>query len=153
MTPFDKPVYVTAPLLPPLEAVTARLADVWASGWLTNNGRQQELLESALRAYLGVPQLSLFNNGTIALFTALRALDLRGEVIDAVYVPRDAACARLERRDAGLCGHRPREAHASIPPASKRPSRRGPRVSSVRTYGIPCDLDGLQRWPIATGSR
>ena len=146
MTPFDKPVYVTAPLLPPLEAVTARLADVWASGWLTNNGRQQELLEAALRAYLGVPQLSLFNNGTIALFTALRALDLRGEVITTPFTfpatPHALAWSGVTPVFADIDPVRltldPARVEEAITP-------RTTGILGVHVYGIPCDLDGLQQ--------
>ena len=85
MIPFREPIYVTRPLLPPLEAVIARLREVWSSRWITNNGTQHERLEMALSEYLGVPHLSLFNNGTIALLTAVRALDLTGEVITTPF--------------------------------------------------------------------
>ena len=52
--PFDEPVYVTRPLLPPLSSVMARLEEVWATQQLTNIGVQHERLEAALRAHLGV---------------------------------------------------------------------------------------------------
>ena len=145
MTPFDKPVYVTSPLLPPLEAVMARLSDVWASGWITNNGRQQELLEEALRAYLGISYLSLFNNGTIALFTALRALDLRGEVITTPFTfpatPHALAWSGVTPVFADVDPVRltldPARVEEAITP-------RTTGILGVHVYGIPCDLDGLQ---------
>ena len=74
ITPFADPIYVTRPLLPPLEAVTARLAEVWEAQWLTNDGHQHVRLAQAISAYLAVPHVSLFNNGTIALLAAVRAL-------------------------------------------------------------------------------
>src|SRR5207248_2259120 len=83
--PFDVPVYVTRPLLPPLESLMARLEDVWAAQHLTNMGPQHEQLEAALRSYLGVSQLSLFTNGTVALITAIRALGLKGEVLTTPF--------------------------------------------------------------------
>ena len=79
--PFAEPIHVTRPLLPPLSDLQARLAEVWQAQWLTNGGDQHVKLEQALIRLLGVEQLSLFNNGTIALLIALRALELRGEVI------------------------------------------------------------------------
>ncbi len=55
---------------------------------------QHERLEAALRDYLDVRELSLFTNGTVALITAMRALDLtRRSDDDAVHVSRDAARA------------------------------------------------------------
>ena len=68
--PFEQPVYVTRPLLPPLASLTARLEAVWANQWLTNIGPQHQRLEEAVRAYLGVDELSLLTNGTVALVTA-----------------------------------------------------------------------------------
>lgn len=83
--PFDQPVYVTRPLLPPLEDYVERLREVWASGWLTNGGDQHQRLEAALAAHLGSPHLSLFNNGTLGLIVACQALRLSGEVITTPF--------------------------------------------------------------------
>src|SRR5690606_35521262 len=41
--------------------------------------------EQALCEYLGVEHIALFNNGTIALLTALQALRVTGEVITTPY--------------------------------------------------------------------
>ena len=83
--PFEQPIYVTRPFLPPLDAYVARLAQVWEAQWLTNDGAQHRALEAALSDRLRAPHLSLFANGTLALLTACRVLDLRGEVITAPF--------------------------------------------------------------------
>ena len=83
--PFDEPIYVTRPLLPPLEAVHAHLSEIWSARWLTNAGKQHEQLSRAIRDYLDVPEVSLFNNGTIALLAAVRALEMRGDVITTPF--------------------------------------------------------------------
>ena len=83
--PFDEPISVTRPLLPPLEDVSRRLEEVWAAKWLTNNGAQLQRLERALATHLKAPELMAFNNGTIALMIGLRALDLSGEVITTPF--------------------------------------------------------------------
>lgn len=80
-----KPIYVTQPLLPPLEEFIPYLEKIWDSKWLTNNGAFHQELEKKLCAYLGVQHLSLFSNGTIALITALQALRITGEVITTPY--------------------------------------------------------------------
>ena len=82
---FDKPIYVTRPLLPSLEEVNESLEDIWKSQWLTNNGAKHQDLESKLRDYLKIPNISLFNNGTIALQNALKALDISGNVITTPF--------------------------------------------------------------------
>ncbi|HNA58405.1 MAG TPA: DegT/DnrJ/EryC1/StrS family aminotransferase [Chitinophagales bacterium] len=82
---FSEPIYVTRPLLPPLTEYTALLEQVWESGWLSNNGDQHKALEVALSQYLRAPNLSLFNNGTIALIVACQALRISGEVITTPF--------------------------------------------------------------------
>ena len=84
--PRDKPpIYVTQPLLPPLEEFVPYLAKIWDSKILTNCGPFHQQLEAALCDYLGVRHISLFTNGTIALVTALQALRITGEVITTPY--------------------------------------------------------------------
>lgn len=78
-------ITVTTPLLPPLEELTPYLEDIWSRKWLTNNGHYHQLLENELCKYLGVKYISLYSNGTLALISALQALELKGEVITTPY--------------------------------------------------------------------
>lgn len=78
-------ITVTTPLLPPLEELTPYLEDIWQRKWLTNNGHYHQQLEKELCEYLGVKYISLFSNGTLALITALQALEIEGEVITTPY--------------------------------------------------------------------
>ena len=81
----NKPIFVTSPLLPPLEEFYEYLKDIWESKRLTNNGKYHQALEKALCKYLGVKYISLFANGTLALVTALQALRITGEVITTPF--------------------------------------------------------------------
>lgn len=76
---------MTSPLLPELDAFIPYLQQIWQSKRLTNNGPFQQAFEQALADYLEVEHLSLFNNGTTALMTALQALAIEGEVITTPY--------------------------------------------------------------------
>lgn len=78
-------ITVTSPLLPDLDEFHELLKQIWDSKWITNNGQFHKQLEAALKEYLGVPQVSLFTNGTLPLLTALQALRITGEVITTPY--------------------------------------------------------------------
>ena len=79
-------IYVTRPSLPPLSEFKEHLDRIWESGILSNCGPYHAELETALCDYLQVPYISLFNNGTVALITALKALDIEdGEVITTPF--------------------------------------------------------------------
>lgn len=84
-TPFDEPIYVTRPALPDRQAVYRKIDEIWDSQWLTNMGRQHKLFEFRVQEYLGVPNVSLFCNGTMALQLACQALRLSGEVITTPF--------------------------------------------------------------------
>lgn len=78
-------ILVTRPQLPPLKEFIPMLEDIWDSRWLTNNGKYHEEFEKALAIFLGVPYVSLFANGTLALMAALQCLRIKGEVITTPY--------------------------------------------------------------------
>lgn len=78
-------ITVTSPLLPNLDDFNEMLKQIWASKWITNNGSFHKQLEKELAAYLKVPYISLFTNGTLPLITALQALRITGEVITTPY--------------------------------------------------------------------
>ncbi|MEG2750084.1 MAG: DegT/DnrJ/EryC1/StrS family aminotransferase, partial [Acinetobacter sp.] len=83
---MNSPIYVTQPVLPELDEFIPYLEQIWKNKILTNCGPLHQQLEQELCTYLGVDYISLFNNGTIALVTALQALDLTvGEVITTPY--------------------------------------------------------------------
>lgn len=82
---MEQQITVTSPLLPDLEDLNVLLKEIWASRWITNNGSFHQQLEKELAAYLKVPYLSLFTNGTLPLITALQALRISGEVITTPY--------------------------------------------------------------------
>ncbi len=80
-----KKTFVTQPFLPPLEDFIPYLQKIWDSKIVTNNGPFHQKLEEKLGKHLGVKHVSLFNNGTLALITALKALGITGEVITTPY--------------------------------------------------------------------
>lgn len=79
------PLYVTRPLLPPLEELQPLLQEIWERRIVTNAGPVHQRLEAALAEFLQVEHLSLVANATLGLYTALRALPLEGEVITTPF--------------------------------------------------------------------
>lgn len=78
-------INVTKTYLPPLAEYTAYLEGIWERNWVTNYGPLMQELEEKLKAYLGVKHLFLVANGTLALQIAIKALELRGEVITTPF--------------------------------------------------------------------
>jgi len=144
--PFDDPVYVTRPLLPSLSSVMARLADVWTARQLTNIGAQHERLEAALRDHLGVRELSLFTNGTVALITAIRALGLTGEVLTTPFTfPATPHALSWSGITPVFCDIDPVTLNIDPAAVDRAVTNRTSGILAVHVYGNPCDVVGLQR--------
>lgn len=138
-------IYVTQPELPPLDEVIPLLQKIWDRRVLTNGGPFHVELERALAEYLGVKHLSLFNNGTIALITALKAAGLKGEVITTPYSFVATAHALVLNGlqpvfadiDPVTCNLSPAQFEAAITPHTTA-------VLPVHCYGTPCDVEAIE---------
>jgi dTDP-4-amino-4,6-dideoxygalactose transaminase len=82
---MENNINVTEPFLPPLDEFNVYLKQIWKNKHITNNGPFHKQLEQELCNYLGVEYISLFCNGTIALLVAIKALELKGEIITTPY--------------------------------------------------------------------
>ena len=139
-------IFVTQPLLPPLEEFIPYLEKIWANKILTNGGPFHQQLEKALCEYLGVKHLSLFTNGTIALVTALQALRITGEVITTPYSFVATAHSLLWNGikpvfvdvDPNTLNLDPAKIEAAITPQTTA-------IMPVHCYGHPCDVDAIQK--------
>jgi dTDP-4-amino-4,6-dideoxygalactose transaminase len=76
---------VTKPFLPPQERYEKYLAGIWQRQWLTNMGPLASDLELKLKDFLKVNHLLFVTNGTIALQMAIKALEIKGEVITTPF--------------------------------------------------------------------
>lgn len=76
---------VTKPFLPPIEEYQEYLKGIWERNWVTNAGPLVAELEEKLKSHLGVKHLFFVANGTLALQIAIKALDLKGEVITTPF--------------------------------------------------------------------
>ena len=78
-------INVTKPFLPPKEDYIKYINEIYNRNWLTNNGPLVVELENNLRKYLNTQNLLFVTNGTIALQLAIKALDLKGEIITTPF--------------------------------------------------------------------
>ncbi|MBP0600729.1 DegT/DnrJ/EryC1/StrS family aminotransferase [Herbaspirillum sp. LeCh32-8] len=139
-------VFVTQPHLPPLEEFIPYLEKIWERKVLTNGGPFHEQLEAALCDYLGVEHLCLFSNGTIALISALQALDIHGEAITTPYsfvaTTHALAWNRITPVFADVDPHTLNLDPDKVERAITEHTR---AIVPVHCYGTPCDVDAFQK--------
>jgi dTDP-4-amino-4,6-dideoxygalactose transaminase len=78
-------INVTKSFLPPIQEYIKYLEGIWERCHLTNHGPLVNELEEKLKEYLGVKHFFFINNGTIAIQLAMKALDVRGDVITTPF--------------------------------------------------------------------
>lgn len=78
-------INVTKTYLPNKEKYKKYIDEIYKNGWITNNGPMVQKLEKRLAEYLGVKNLVLVSNGTIALEIAYRTLDIKGFAITTPF--------------------------------------------------------------------
>lgn len=76
---------VTKTFLPDFGDFANHLQVAWDTSVLTNNGPLVQKLSAALTDTLGVEKIQLVGNGTLAAQLAIKALDLRGEIVTTPY--------------------------------------------------------------------
>lgn len=141
---MEKPIYVTQPNLPPLEEFIPYLETIWQNKQFTNNGPMHQELEKKLCEFLGVEYISLFNNGTIALITAVQALEIKGEVITTPYSFVATAHSLVLNGlkpvfvdiDPKTLNIDPRKIEEAITPETQA-------IMPVHCYGNPCDTQAI----------
>lgn len=142
---MDNLITVTSPLLPDLDEFHSMLKEIWDAKWITNNGRFHQQLEKELAAYLKVPYISLFTNGTLPLITALQALRITGEVITTPYsfvatthsLWWNGIKPVFVDIDPETCNINPAKIEAAITP-------RTTAIMPVHCYGRPCDTKAIK---------
>lgn len=136
---------VTKPFLPPIAEYNKYIEGIWQRQWLTNNGPLVNELELRLKEYLHLPHLLFLGNGTIALQIAIKALDVKGEIITTPfsYVATTSCIVWEGCRpvfvdiDAKTMNIDPLKIEAAITPQTSA-------ILATHVFGNPCDIDAIQ---------
>ena len=137
-------INVTKTFLPPFDEYTALLKRIWDTAWITNNGECVVELEKQLKQYLEVPHLWFCNNGTIVLQFAIKALQLRGEIITTPFSYVATTASILWEQCTPI--------YADIEPESltinpdsieKLITDKTTSILATHVYGNPCDVERI----------
>jgi dTDP-4-amino-4,6-dideoxygalactose transaminase len=134
-------IFVTKTLLPDKKEFSSLLKTIWENNWITNHGPLANRLEKKLKAHLRVPNLCLVSNGTVALEIAIKALNLKGEIITTPF-SYAATTSSIVWTDC-----KPRFADIdrnslNIDPLKieKLITRKTSAILATHVYGNPCDV-------------
>lgn len=78
-------INVTHSSMPSFDEYCEEIKSIWDSVWLTNMGPIHNKLKTQLKDYLKVDNIELFVNGHLALYCAIKALGVKGEIITTPF--------------------------------------------------------------------
>ncbi len=139
-------INVTKSYLPSLRLYTKYLQKIWETGQVTNHGSLVSELENKLKRYLGVKHLFFVSNGTIALQIAIRALDLKNEVITTPfsYVATTSSLV-WEGCKPVFVDIDPKTLCIDPEKVEKAITKKTTGILVTHVYGIPCENEKLQK--------
>lgn len=140
----DKPIYVTQPSLAPLEEYVELLKGVWGSGILTHNGPLVQQFEKELATKLGIQNFVTVTNGTVALQMAIKALELKGEIITTPFTwIATVSAIKWEGCLPVFCDIEPDTFNIDPAKIEALITDKTVGIMPVHVFGNPCDVDAI----------
>lgn len=134
------------PFVPPTKDLIPNIKRIRHSGQLTNGGEFHREFEEALCQYFGVKYISLFSSGTLALIIALRALNLKGEVITTPFTsPATIQAIYWNNLTPVFVDIRKDDLNINPTKIESAITAKTCAILPVHIFGSPCDLNEIDR--------
>jgi dTDP-4-amino-4,6-dideoxygalactose transaminase len=143
---FEEPLHVGRPNVGSEEALLHRIKHLVRRRWFTNNGPLVQEFESRLKDVVGARHCIPICNATVALEIAIRAAEMKGEVIVPSFTFIATAHALQWQEITPVFCDVQESSHNLDPEQAERlitPRTSG--IIGVHVWGRPCDLEGLSR--------
>jgi dTDP-4-amino-4,6-dideoxygalactose transaminase len=140
-------IALNKPLTPDLPTLTNYLTQVNDSGWYTNFGPLHQLLTERLEKYLGVENLLLVSNGTLAIQVACKTLGINSAITTPfsfvatssalLWQGIDIAYSDIDAQSYNLC---PQALDKALTQDDHYDG-----IVATHVYGNPCDVQSLAK--------
>lgn len=141
-------IYVTRSSMPPFEEYMEEVRSLWNTHMITNMGEKHEKLERILEEYLGIPHVTLYANGHLALENAIAALNFPrgGEVITTPFTFASTTHAIVRN---GLipvfCDVREDDYTIDVNKIEALITDKTVAIVPVHVYGNICDIEAIEK--------
>ena len=140
-------IALNKPLTPDLTTLTNYLTQVNKSGWYTNFGPLHQLLTERLEKYLGVKNLLLVSNGTLAIQVACKTLNINSAITtpfsfvattsSLLWQGIETAFSDIDEKSYNLCSKALDQALTQ--------DNHYDGIVATHVYGNPCDVESLAK--------
>jgi dTDP-4-amino-4,6-dideoxygalactose transaminase len=141
----NKPIFVTQPSLAPLHEYMELLKGVWERGILTHNGPLVQQFEKELCTKLGLRNFVAVSNGTIAIQMAIKALNLKGEIITTPFTwIATVSAIKWEGCTPVFCDIDPDTLNIDPAKIEALITDKTAAIMPVHVFGNPCDVEAIE---------
>jgi dTDP-4-amino-4,6-dideoxygalactose transaminase len=141
----NKPIYVTQPSLAPLNEFTELLQGVWDNGILTHNGPLVQRLENEIANKLNLKHFITVTNGTIAIQMAIKALELKGEIITTPFTwVATLSAIQWEGCKPVFCDIEADTLNIDPKKIEAKITDKTVAIMPVHVFGNPCDVEAIE---------
>lgn len=142
---MNEEIYVTRPVLPPMEEYMEYLKDIWETHNLTNVGKYTRQLMIELMEFMNSRHCLPTVNGHMALEMTLQAMELSGEVITTPFTFASTTHAIVRN---GLtpvfCDIRKSDCTMNPDKIEELITDKTTAIVPVHVYGMPCDVEKIE---------
>ena len=134
-------IYTTKSKLPKLNLYIKYLRKIWKNNIITNNGKFLKKLEEVLKKRFYSKNINIVCNGTIALQLALKALNVKNEVITTPYsYVATANVLKWENCTPVFVDINRHDLCINADLIEKYINKKTSAILATHVYGIPCDI-------------
>jgi dTDP-4-amino-4,6-dideoxygalactose transaminase len=141
---FKDPLHVGRPNIGNRQKFEERVNDILDRKWLTNGGKYVQEFENRIEQLLGVKHCIAICNATVALEIAIRALEMKGEVIIPSFTFIATAHAlQWQEITPVFCDIDPQTHNLDPQQVERLITPRTTGIVGVHVWGRACDTDAL----------
>lgn len=139
-------INVTRSFMPPIEEYEKYIEQIWESRYLTNEGPFLKELEKQIKDYLGIENVEMLTNGTIALELAIAALEIKeGEIITTPFSFIATTSSILwENCKPVFVDINSRDFCIDVDKIEEAITEKTKAILAVHVFGNPCDVDKIE---------
>ena len=138
-------IFVTQPSLAPLDEYSSYLERAWESGILTHNGPMVQELEREMKNKLGLKNFTIVLNGTIAIQMAIKALELKGEIITTPFTwVATVSAIKWEGCTPVFCDIDPATLNLDADKIEALITDKTVAIMPVHVFGTACDVEKIE---------
>ncbi len=142
---FSETIHVGRPNVGSSKNLLMRINDILDRRWLTNSGVYVREFEQRVTELLGVKHCVAMCNGTVALEIAVRALEMKGEVILPSFTfIATAHCLQWQGVTPVFCDIDPKTHNINPAKIERLITPKTTGIIGVHVWGTPCDIEALQ---------